>query len=400
MYLGIKILFFLLIAAALGILIGWFWRGHRLQSELHDLDSRWRTKLGEVESERDRFASDVGQANEAKAKYEASALEAKRLAETHEKNLQKLRQEQKAKASSLADKEKLAAKLQADLASRDEQLAKSKGADADAGRLGKELAAATGRASALEADLRKAREANDNCKSEVERLQAQIADLQRSAGGAGSSGDRPMGLMSRGEAGGSSTGSGDAGGSGSQGGSSGAAGGSALGLVGGREVSSSTGGAAAGTGSSGSTPAAGSSGASGGGGQTGRPNPGYTQKAASPSHLAEAGSQGFAGRSSGATGGDAGADAENEGVRPEALSAARDGRADDLKRISGVGPKLEKTLNGLGIYHFSQIAAFTPDNVAWVDRHLRFKGRIERENWIGQAKTLAAGGETEFSKRQ
>ncbi len=82
------------------------------------------------------------------------------------------------------------------------------------------------------------------------------------------------------------------------------------------------------------------------------------------------------------------------------MTGARGGVPDDLKKISGVGPKLEKTLHGLGIFHFSQIAEFTPDNVAWVDRHLRFKGRIDRENWIEQARVLAAGGETEFSKRK
>ena len=67
--------------------------------------------------------------------------------------------------------------------------------------------------------------------------------------------------------------------------------------------------------------------------------------------------------------------------------------------ISGVGPKLEETLNGLGVFHFDQIAGWSPETVAWVDDHLNFKGRIAREGWIEQAQTLAAGGETEFSKR-
>ncbi|MEZ5670250.1 MAG: 50S ribosomal protein L21 [Alphaproteobacteria bacterium] len=77
------------------------------------------------------------------------------------------------------------------------------------------------------------------------------------------------------------------------------------------------------------------------------------------------------------------------GSPPELLTAPQ-GEADDLKKISGVGPKLEKTLNELGIYHYAQIAAFTPEQVAWVDERLKFKGRIEREDWIEQAKTLAA----------
>lgn len=86
-------------------------------------------------------------------------------------------------------------------------------------------------------------------------------------------------------------------------------------------------------------------------------------------------------------------------TRPESLDAARDGEPDDLKKIKGVGPKVEATLNSLGIYHFDQIAAWTRDNVEWVDAFLSFKGRIDREDWINQAGTLADGFETEFSKR-
>ncbi|MEM9127843.1 MAG: NADH-quinone oxidoreductase subunit NuoE, partial [Pseudomonadota bacterium] len=55
---------------------------------------------------------------------------------------------------------------------------------------------------------------------------------------------------------------------------------------------------------------------------------------------------------------------------PETLSAARDGKPDDLKLLKGVGPKLEQTLNGLGFYHFDQIAAWTETEVAWVDTRL------------------------------
>jgi len=56
-------------------------------------------------------------------------------------------------------------------------------------------------------------------------------------------------------------------------------------------------------------------------------------------------------------------------------------------------------LHALGIYHYDQIAGWSDAEVSWVDEHLKFKGRIARENWIGQAKTLAGGGETEFSRR-
>ncbi|MEM8753239.1 MAG: NADH-quinone oxidoreductase subunit E [Pseudomonadota bacterium] len=83
-------------------------------------------------------------------------------------------------------------------------------------------------------------------------------------------------------------------------------------------------------------------------------------------------------------------EAEVEEAKPETLSAPRDGGADDLKRIKGVGPKLETTLNELGFYHFDQIAAWTEAEVAWVDTRLKFKGRIQRDGWIAQAADLAA----------
>ncbi|MHA7773011.1 NADH-quinone oxidoreductase subunit E [Roseibium sp. M-1] len=84
---------------------------------------------------------------------------------------------------------------------------------------------------------------------------------------------------------------------------------------------------------------------------------------------------------------------------PELLKAARGGKADDLKKLKGVGPKLEATLNELGFFHFDQVASWGPAEVAWVDSRLKFKGRIERDGWIDQAKILASGGETDFSKR-
>lgn len=91
---------------------------------------------------------------------------------------------------------------------------------------------------------------------------------------------------------------------------------------------------------------------------------------------------------------------EVTGTRPNALSAPRGAAADDLKRIKGVGPKLEVLCHELGFYHFDQIAGWSAAEVAWVDENLKgFKGRVSRDNWVDQAKTLAAGGETEFSKR-
>jgi len=76
--------------------------------------------------------------------------------------------------------------------------------------------------------------------------------------------------------------------------------------------------------------------------------------------------------------------------KPELLETARAGAPDDLKRISGVGPKLEQVLNTLGFWHFDQIAAWGPAEIAWVDARIPFKGRITRDDWIGQARAFAA----------
>lgn len=75
--------------------------------------------------------------------------------------------------------------------------------------------------------------------------------------------------------------------------------------------------------------------------------------------------------------------------QPEILDQPRGSGADDLKMISGVGPKLEGVLNDLGFYHFDQIAEWTDEEIAWVDARLKFKGRIVRDGWIAQARKLA-----------
>ena len=79
---------------------------------------------------------------------------------------------------------------------------------------------------------------------------------------------------------------------------------------------------------------------------------------------------------------------EVAGERPEAAEVEEAAR-DDLKEIKGVGPVNEAQLNELGIYTFAQVAAWTPANVDWVEDFLSFPGRIEREDWIAQAKALA-----------
>ncbi|MSU90036.1 50S ribosomal protein L21 [Rhodobacteraceae bacterium 2CG4] len=88
--------------------------------------------------------------------------------------------------------------------------------------------------------------------------------------------------------------------------------------------------------------------------------------------------------------GKADAPAADAGSKPANLLAEARGKADDLKKIGGVGPKLEKTLNEAGVFHFWQIAEWGPEEVAHMDELLSFKGRIERDDWIGQAKTFAA----------
>jgi predicted flap endonuclease-1-like 5' DNA nuclease len=84
-------------------------------------------------------------------------------------------------------------------------------------------------------------------------------------------------------------------------------------------------------------------------------------------------------------------EARHPGERPPGLLAARSGRADDLKWIKGIGPLNESRLNALGIWHFEQIATWSPDNVRWIGSYLAFHGRIDREHWIDQAKALMAG---------
>ena len=87
-------------------------------------------------------------------------------------------------------------------------------------------------------------------------------------------------------------------------------------------------------------------------------------------------------------------------IAPEGLlDAPRDGKKDNLTRIKGVGIKIDEALNSIGIWHFDQIADWTEENMVWADRELAFPGRAQRDDWVGQAKLLAKGKETAFSKR-
>lgn len=82
--------------------------------------------------------------------------------------------------------------------------------------------------------------------------------------------------------------------------------------------------------------------------------------------------------------------ADRVGERPPALPGARSGNADDLRRIRGIGPQNATRLNALGIYHLDQIANWTPAEARWIGVYLAFPGRIEREDWMGQARSLLA----------
>jgi predicted flap endonuclease-1-like 5' DNA nuclease len=119
-----------------------------------------------------------------------------------------------------------------------------------------------------------------------------------------------------------------------------------------------------------------------------------------------------AGRPAAATEREAGRQARSDisalrSVRSEAYRAAEGSPADtgaargadDLKRIRGIGLLIEKRLNAMGVSRYEQIAHWTAEDIERVSGKLDFKGRIERENWIEQARILASGGQTEFSRR-
>ncbi|SIN74737.1 hypothetical protein [Vannielia litorea] len=98
--------------------------------------------------------------------------------------------------------------------------------------------------------------------------------------------------------------------------------------------------------------------------------------------------------------GDGTREGAGEGTAPATLDGPRDGGPDDLKKIKGVGKKLEALLHSMGFYHFDQIASWTADEEAWVNANLvGFKGRVSRDNWVEQAKLLASGSETAFSQK-
>jgi len=75
-----------------------------------------------------------------------------------------------------------------------------------------------------------------------------------------------------------------------------------------------------------------------------------------------------------------------------ALAGAVQSTPDNLQLIKGIGPKLSEQLNALGVTRFDQITAWTEEDIAALDPQLEgFSGRIERDDWVGQARLLTSG---------
>ncbi len=85
---------------------------------------------------------------------------------------------------------------------------------------------------------------------------------------------------------------------------------------------------------------------------------------------------------------DRAAAADQVGVRPPALAGPRDHRPDDLRLIRGIGPQSEERLRALGVYHVDQIADWSGEEMRWIGAYLGMPGRVEREDWSGQARRL------------
>lgn len=79
------------------------------------------------------------------------------------------------------------------------------------------------------------------------------------------------------------------------------------------------------------------------------------------------------------------------GAPPAALPAPRDGAADDLAKIKGVGPKSVEKLHALGVFHYDQIAGWSDDNIKWIEASIGAAGRVKRNGWIEQARALSGG---------
>ena len=82
------------------------------------------------------------------------------------------------------------------------------------------------------------------------------------------------------------------------------------------------------------------------------------------------------------------AEAKTGKRKPKLLAQPRRGKPDDLKKISGLGPVLEETLNELGVYHFDQIAGWDEANLSWIEDNWGCGVKVKRDDWVAQAKKL------------
>ncbi len=83
-------------------------------------------------------------------------------------------------------------------------------------------------------------------------------------------------------------------------------------------------------------------------------------------------------------------DSKYPGAQPATFAAARGGAPDDLSLIKGLGPKSVEKLHKLGVFHYDQIADWSADNAKWIGAAIGAAGRVERDNWVAQARKLTA----------
>lgn len=74
--------------------------------------------------------------------------------------------------------------------------------------------------------------------------------------------------------------------------------------------------------------------------------------------------------------------------KPLILGIPRPKGKDELQKIQGIDISLEEQLNQLGIFHYDQIAKWSPKNAQWVEEYLDIEGQITQDNWISQAKSI------------
>lgn len=90
---------------------------------------------------------------------------------------------------------------------------------------------------------------------------------------------------------------------------------------------------------------------------------------------------------------------EKPKTKPDILKAPRDGKADDLTKIKGIGVAIQKKLNSAGIYHYDQLIDLNADQQKWLGEQINFRGRVEREEWGAQAKKILKSSQPKATKK-